>query len=263
MGRWAQVFGCLLEIIYPERCLLCGAEPHEARWVERGSSVAGMRAWDGPHLCQFCGDSLGSGFVTGRVGHGQGADLAVIAAVATNPGLVKLVGQFKYHGVRGLAWPLARMLSTPLGTAVRAWGPVDALVPVALHRRRRRMRGFNQAEILARLAAAGRNVPVRTDVQFRHRNTEQQAKISTPEKRRGNLAAAFWSRPPVGPAKASGTPVKRIVLVDDLVTSGCTALAAAQSLQSAGWEVVGVLALGLAANVKIRGPRVDTWEGGF
>jgi len=263
MGQWAQVLGCLLEVVFPERCLLCGAEPHEARWVVRGRTVTGLRPWDGPHLCRICGDGLGAGIVTGRVGFGTGTDLPVIAAVATNPELVKLVGQFKYHGVRGLAWPLAGMLTVPLSAALGAWGPVAALVPVALHRRRRRIRGFNQAEILARLAAASRQVPVRTDILFRHRNTEQQAKLSTTEKRRGNLSAAFSARGESGPVNPAGAPPARVVLVDDLVTSGCTAMAAAQSLQSAGWEVIGVLALGLAAKDDNNGPPVDTWEAGF
>lgn len=263
MGRWAQVLGCLLEVIYPQRCALCGKESHETRWVEPGHPVAGIRPWDGSHLCQGCDDALGSGCVTGRVGNEMETELAVIAASATNPELVNLVGQFKYQGVRGLAWPLARMLTAPLTTALNAWGPVAALVPVALHRRRRRIRGFNQAEILARLVAQGAQLPVRTDILVRARNTGQQAKITTTKERRGNLAAAFISMPPAGPDTSTGTRDRRIVLVDDLVTSGCTALAAAQSLKLAGWEVQGVLALGLAANVEIRGPRVDTWEAGF
>jgi len=155
------------------------------------------------------------------------------------------------------------LLSEPLTAALKAWGPVEALVPVALHRRRRRIRGFNQAEILARLVARGTEAKVRTDILVRHRNTGQQAKITTSEQRRGNLAAAFRSTSPADPDPGAGAGSRRVVLVDDLVTSGCTALAAAQSLGWAGWNVQGVLALGLAANLEIRGPQVDTWEAGF
>ncbi len=263
MGLWDKTIGFLLEVIYPERCVLCGSEPHNSTWIVRGPFVAGMRPWDGTHLCKGCGDSLGSGFVNGHLIHENGENLPVMAMAATNPELVKLIGQFKYHGVRGLAWPLARMLSEPLTAAVKAWGPVDALVPVALHRRRRRIRGFNQAEILTRLIARTTGVRVRTDILVRHRNTNQQAKILTTEQRHGNLAAAFGSTSPADPDPDAGTGRRRVVLVDDLVTSGGTALAAAQSLDKAGWKVKGVLALGLAANVAIKGPRVDTWEAGF
>ena len=262
-GRWAQALGCILEVIYPQRCALCEAEPHETRWVDPGSLVTGLRPWDGSHLCRDCGDSLQVGLVTGLL-KGEGEDeLAVLAAAATNPDLVKLVGRFKYHGVRGLAWPLAGMLAAPFAVALQALGPVDALVPVALHRRRRRMRGFNQAEILARLVAQGSNIPVRTDILVRNRNTGQQAKISTEDQRYRNLAGAFQARSPADPARMDGTGEPRVVLVDDLVTSGCTALAAAQSLRLAGWQVTGILALGLAAKVEITGPRVDTWGAGF
>lgn len=263
MGRWAQVLGCLLEVIYPQRCALCGSEPHQTPWVDRGFSVTGLRPWDGSYLCRDCEDSLQIGLVTGGL-KGEGEEkLAVLAAAATNPDLVKLVGRFKYHGVRGLAWPLARMLAAPLAAAQQVFGPVEALVPVALHRRRRRVRGFNQAEILARLAVRGSQIPVRTDILVRHRHTGQQAKIITRDKRYRNLAGAFQARQPADFSLTDGTGDRRVVLVDDLVTSGCTALAAAQSLRLAGWQVTGVLALGLVAKGEITGPRVDTWEAGF
>lgn len=258
-----QALGCLLEVLYPQRCALCKREPHEIRWANRGCRVTGLRRWDGPHLCRNCDGGLGKGLVVGRV-NGPGEDhLAVLAGATTNPDLVKLVGQFKYHGVRGLAWPLAAMLASPLAAAYRRYGPVDALVPVALHRRRRRTRGFNQAEILARLAAIGRNIPVWTDILIRNRNTDQQAKITTGTKRQSNLAGAFQARSPASLTRTDRTRNRTVVLVDDLVTSGCTALAAAQSLEVAGWRVPGILALGLAAKVEITGPRVDTWEAGF
>lgn len=263
MGHWTQVFGCLLEVIYPQRCVLCGSEPHVTCWARRGGTVAGLRPWDDSHLCLDCGDSLQKGLVIGRVKGDGEEELIVLAAAATNPDLVILIGRFKYHGIRGLAWPLAGMMAGPLTAVREVFGQVDALVPVALNRRRRRIRGFNQAEILAHLAARDAEIPVRSDILVRTRNTGQQAKITTSDKRHRNLAGAFQARPPEESTPTEGTQGRRVVLVDDLVTSGCTALAAAQSLRSVGWQVVGILALGLAANVEITGPRVDTWEAGF
>ncbi len=185
------------------------------------------------------------------------------ASASTNPDLVKLVGQFKYHGVRGLAWPLARMMRKPLATARYLWGEVDALVPVSLHFRRHRIRGFNQAEILARLLTVDSQTSVMTDVLARHRNTGQQAKIASSRERRRNLAASFKARPPTTRGECRPEGGTRVGLVDDLVTSGWTAIAAADQLRAAGWDVRWVLALGLAADAKNSGRRVDTWEGGF
>lgn len=253
----------MLELVYPERCVLCGAEHGKTPWVPRGGRVAGLRFWDGTHLCLACATGLGAGCVSGQVGAGHAVSLQVVAAVPTNPGLVKLVGQLKYHGVRGLAYPLARMLREPLSTACAGWGAVDALVPVALHPRRRRVRGFNQAEILARLLTAGSEPPVLADALVRHRNTCQQAKITSSRERRRNLAASFRARPPSGSKGGRSAGATRIGLVDDLVTSGWTVAVAAESLRAVGWDVRWVLALGLATDAKNSCRRVDTWEGGF
>lgn len=263
MNPSSWMLGSLLDLIYPERCSLCGAEHVEDAWVPRAHRVAGIRFWDGTHLCLNCYSGLDTGCVTGLVGTGPADGLHVAAAASTNPDLVKLVGQFKYHGVRGLAWPLAGMLRKPLVRAGDLWGGVDALVPVSLHSRRRRVRGFNQAEILARILAEVSDTPVLADVLVRHRNTGQQAKITSSRERRRNLAASFRVRPRNSPDEGFPGGGKRIGLVDDLVTSGWTVVAAADQLKAAGWDVRWVLALGLAADAKNSGHHVDTWEGGF
>ncbi len=263
MNPFAWFAESLLDLIYPERCSLCGAEHEEEAWAPRAHRVAGLRFWDGTHLCLNCFSGLDADCVTGRVGEGSADGLQVAAAASTNPDLVKLVGQFKYHGVRGLAWPLASMLQAPLAMARDLWGEVDALVPVSLHARRRRVRGFNQAEILTRLLAGVSDTPVLTDVLVRHRNTGQQAKISASDERRRNLASSFRVRAPNTPGEGFQADGARIGLVDDLVTSGWTVAAAAERLKAAGWDVRWVLALGLAAETKKSGHLVDTWKGGF
>ena len=114
------------------------------------------------------------------------------------------------------------------------------LVPVPLHAARRRRRGFNQAAVLAELAGPLLGLPVDHAALRRLRATAQQARLNETGAREANLAGAFGA----GVAGAS----RRAVLVDDLVTVGATAQAAAAALRGAGWEVVGVLALGLATS---------------
>lgn len=257
------VVGSLLELLYPERCALCETEHRPDLWFPRGDQVPGLRVWDGTHLCLACAAGLGTGYVRGELGPVHSGGIQVTAAVPTNPDLVKLVGQFKYHGLRGLAWPLARLLRAPLAAACEGFGVVDALVPVPLHSRRKRVRGFNQAEILARLLALDGKIPVVTDILTRHRNTSQQAKITSPCERRRNLATSFKVRPPAATWPEGGSSPNRIGLVDDLVTSGWTAASAAGSLSEMGWDVRWVLALGLALETKNTSPRVDTLERGF
>lgn len=250
----------LLELLYPERCALCGAECGEIPWAPRGPVTPGLRRWDATHLCAGCEVGLETGVVRGLLAEGHPGALEVLAAGPTHPDLVRLVGLFKYHGLRGLAWPLSRLLRIPWTRLSSGPEAAEALVPIALHRGRRRARGFNQAEILARLAGAGTEVPVLSRALIRRRNTGQQAKITSPGDRRRNLTAAFRAR---APADLGMDLSARIVLVDDLITSGWTTVTAAACLRAAGWQVVGAICLGLAAIPGISGRRVDTWQGGF
>lgn len=258
-----RVGEALLELIYPERCVLCGIDHREDLWCPRGARVPGLRLWDGTHLCQTCATMFADRMIQGELRVGSLTGIPITAAAPTHRDLVKLVGQFKYHGLRGLAWPLARLLRIPLTVARAGSGKVDALIPVPLHPRKKRTRGFNQAEILVRLLGQEAGIPVRTDVLSRRRNTAQQAKISAEAERRRNLAAGFAARPTGPCAKASQEGGNVVGLVDDLVTSGWTVAAAVASLSAAGWDVRWVVALGLARNSKNQGRCVDTWKGGF
>lgn len=263
MAPLAWLTTTLMDVVYPEQCFLCGAVRAETLWVPRGEKVAGLRFWDGTHLCRSCSAGLDANPVAGKAGSGHAGCCNVAAASHTHPDLVKLVGGLKYRGIRGLAWPLGRRLRAPLELALDSFGPVDALVPVPLNARRRRVRGFNQAEILARLLGAESDLPVLNQVLVRHRNTAQQAKIGSPESRRHNLAGSYRALPPALGKGGAGVEYRRIGLVDDLVTSGWTAVTAAAILREAGWKVSWVLALGMAAKTKNSTRRVDTWEDGF
>lgn len=103
-------------------------------------------------------------------------------------------------------------------------GRPDALVPVPLHPARRAERGFNQAEVLADRVAAAAGAPVR-ELVARRRRTPPQARLAR-EERAGRLAGAFeavpWSRG------------RRVVLIDDAMTSGETLAACAEALRAAG-----------------------------
>ncbi len=169
----------------------------------------------------------------------------IFAARREDAALVKLVGELKYRGLRGLAWPLGRLL-VPVATAAAATaGPVDALVALPLHPRRRRARGFNQAEVLAQIVGRELGLPVAADCLRRCRATPQQAALAADDadRRRGNVARAFAASPP----PSSRSP--RVALVDDLVTTGATWAEGARALTLAGWDVRWGLALGVAARL--------------
>lgn len=228
----------LLEALLPDACAACGGPvvdgPH-------GPRVTGLRWCDGPALCIECEKHLLRPEPrAGRIGDGDDT-LCVYAGRTTDAELVGLVGTWKYRGRRGLAWPLA-------GLAAAGW-PSDVepgrLVPLPLHVGRRRERGFNQAALLAHLLAGPLRTSQVADVLRRVRATPQQAKLAAKgDARRRNVAGAFAARVP-----RPGEP-RELTLVDDLVTSGATCLAAAASLSRAGWCVRTVATTGLAPAVE-------------
>lgn len=107
--------------------------------------------------------------------------------------------------------------------------PKEALViPIPLHKKRQRLRGFNQAEIAAEYAAEKFNLPLRKDLLFRIKNTKPQIAAKNEHERKENLIDAF------SVIDKKGVEGKDIVLVDDVFTSGATAMSAIKELRKAG-----------------------------
>ena len=142
-----------------------------------------------------------------------------------------LIHLFKYAKIHTLAKPLAHFLALVLPREER----FDVIVPMPLHWRRRWQRGFNQSELLAREIGRRWNVPVRNAVR-RLKPTAPQAGL-TNAKRRANVAGAFGRK---GNARLDGA---RVLLVDDVLTTGATAAACARELKRAGAAHVALLAV--------------------
>ena len=146
--------------------------------------------------------------------------------------LRELIHLYKYGRIRTLSQPLADLLAASLPLEER----FDAVTAVPLHWRRQWQRGFNQSELLARLIARRREIPVVRALR-RARATQTQAGLSNTERRR-NVAAAFRCRR--GAEKLAG---RRILLIDDVMTTGSTAAACARALKQAGAAKVVLLTL--------------------
>lgn len=120
------------------------------------------------------------------------------------------------------------------------WREVDAIVPVPLHPRKQRQREFNQAEYLAKALGKSLNIPVAKRSLRRVKDTSTQTKLSA-EARSKNMRGAFAVR------DASVFAGKRLVLLDDVFTTGATLDSCAKALRGAGAK--DVIALAVARGV--------------
>lgn len=145
-----------------------------------------------------------------------------------------LIHLFKYDKIESLGAPLGAFLRTGYPRQVQ----FDVLVPMPIHRSRMWERGFNQAEILARHLRATSGLEVQSLLR-RRKKTARQAGLSSKE-RRLNVRDAFVV------TNARRVQGKRILLVDDVLTTGASANACALTLKRAGASSVAILALARA-----------------
>lgn len=217
----------VLALVFPSPCPGCGQDvDRPTRGPLCHACFAALPRHRGP-LCP-CGFPLLPGAVgpCGRCRRGLGP-FARGASLGPYEGTLRLlVHEMKFHSRRRVADRLAEaLLASPDVRA--ALDGAQVLVPVPLHPRRRRERGFNQSELLARALARPSGLRVATDALARREDTPPQTGLSA-ARRRANVARAFVVRR--RPAVAG----RIVVLVDDVLTTGATARACARALVAAG-----------------------------
>ena len=152
------------------------------------------------------------------------------------PTLREAVHLMKYEKKEVISKHLIQLLQAHLPEDL-GFTDYDFLLPIPLHTNRLRQRGFNQAEQIAQGVAQAWGVPVRTDVLFRIRDTVPLSSLESHEERMKNIAGAFEARSP------DSIQSRKILLIDDIFTTGTTTNEALKALQVASPDCVDVLTL--------------------
>lgn len=224
-----------LDLIFPKRCAGCGRQ--EAWLCPACAAAAFFRA---NQDCPVCGRLNDDGAPCW--GCRESTELTRLYAAYSyrQAAVVDLVKLAKYRFVRSAGAVSGELLADFLEASGLARGLAgDCLVvPVPLHPRRRRWRGFNQAELLSRSLAGRFGWQHEPSILKRLKDASPQASLGRPERQR-DLSSYFV----VPPAAAPGLRGRRVVLVDDVATSGATMEACAKALRRAGARSVYGLAL--------------------
>jgi ComF family protein len=236
--KLAFVWNGMLDVIYPPVCFVCGV-----RWLEPMCPVCqrdmhpilppfcdrcGVPVEGGHSVCERCATTDPPFDWSQALGQYQGT-------------LRRAIHRLKYEGRTALAEPLgmllARSLDVPASPLLSEKHPgFDAVVPVPLHPFRLRQRGFNQAELLARVVARERGWPLDGRGLQRIRPTRTQTHL-TLDARRANIEGAFATRTPLSFER------KSVLLVDDVLTTSATLAECARVARNAGATRVCVVAL--------------------
>jgi ComF family protein len=234
ISSWWHGFFSLL---FPEKCpfcqkitlrsqtdspLLCSECLEEIHWIRPPFCPQCGRPYphDGPsHLCSDCIQNKNA-FDTAR------------AVVYYQNGIAGALRRFKYHGETNLI----RVLTELWQRLEADHTPGEVIVPVPLHPRRLRERGFNQAVLLAKPLGRMLRIKVYPRVLKRVRNTLPQVDLK-PEERRKNVRGAFAVR------EKSLVYGRKIILIDDVYTTGATVQECTKILKRSGAKEVHVLTL--------------------
>ena len=222
-----------LDLLFPPRCVACN---RLGEWL--CAECRGEIEIIPSPTCRFCALPLpapaaegdGPADVCPRCRSRQHVLDGLAAYAFHNGPLRRAVHELKYSGLRSLARPLGRLMADRWPQLRPADQPFDVIVPVPLHRRRERERGYNQAALLARELGRRLQLPVVEHVLIRSRATARQTDLDAAQ-RRANVQGAFACR-------SDGLSGRAILLIDDVCTTGSTLEAAASALRAAGVAAV-------------------------
>ncbi|HET6455277.1 MAG TPA: ComF family protein [Armatimonadota bacterium] len=225
----------LIDIVYPPKCLTCESlNPHHLC----ESCLLQIERIPRPY-CPTCGHPMRRKC---NLCWGREPSFTTARAAGVYTGVIReAIHAFKYGGARMLADPLAQVLYRYLTVyADIPWRRAECIVPVPIYPARKRVRGYNQSELLAERLGVMTGLPLAADAVVRKRHTRPQVELSR-EERLTNVAGAFGVRKP---ELIRG---KIVLLVDDVATTCSTIHECSLALLEAGARKVYVACLAFGA----------------
>jgi ComF family protein len=228
LAQLTKLRGAALDVLFPRYCVGCGKE---------GSFICASCLQSLPRLeppiCPKCGLPQRDGKLCANC-RGWEADIDAIRSPFRFDGVIRsAIHQLKYRNLRAIAPLLALLMSEYLASCDLN---ADIVIPVPLHHRRMRERGYNQSALLAKELAKMTGIPLDETSLVREKYILPQARTNSVEERRANVRGAFIYR-------GDNVKGKNVLLVDDVATSGATMNSAASVIKSAGAAAVWGLAL--------------------
>jgi len=221
-----------IDLVFPSSCVHCGRD---------GALLCGVCIRESTlvskNVCRKCAEPLQKPGTCARCVNDRPELDRLYGSYLYESPVGSAVRAFKFDDVRALGGVLGRMFNVD----AMARSEADLVLPIPMHRSRLRARGYNQSEIIGREIADRLSVDFRTDVLIRSENTVPQSEQPTAVARRSAMKDS------IEVASGSNAPQavvgKRVLLVDDVFTTGSTVNAAAAALKSAGASWVGAAVL--------------------
>lgn len=221
-----RLVGSFIDLVFPLSCAGCGREGG----VLCEGCGAGLARLEKPY-CSLCANP-GAAQVCSWCAETAPPFDGIRAPYLMAGAVKEMVYGLKYRNLRASAPWLGGLMAAHLE---RDHIPADVLIPVPLHKRRERERGYNQSELLALEVGKRTGIPVNVGALKRVKDTAPQVSVRSHEERRRNIEGAFQCTGEVGGL--------RVLLIDDVVTTGSTMAACAGPLKDAGAASVWGLSL--------------------
>ena len=220
----------ILDLIFPPRCLFCAKSTENEKFSLICESCFSEIPKNSAVFCPKCFSRRPKTTNCSACASKLDLKLLGIASFYQDEKVKTLIWKFKYNFLKELAYPLAELLTAYLKLAAPEWCYDNSiiLVPVPLHKRKKNWRGFNQSELIGKIVAENFGWRFENSTLIRTRHNAAQVEMENFEERQKNVKNLFAVK---NPEKIKD---KKIVLLDDVFTSGATLFECAKTLKMAG-----------------------------